>query len=84
MKFEQPNCIKIGALNCQGLRDKIDYLEVQNLISSCDIFGVTETWYGDDDNNHVKGYGYYPLNRKKDNIKQKGGPRGGIGIFIKK
>ena len=26
---------------------------------------------------------YYPLNRKKDNIKQKGGPRGGIGIFIK-
>ena len=73
--------MKIGALNCQDLRDKIDYPEVQNLISSCDIFGVTETWFGSDDKGYLEGYEYYPMNRETE--KGKGAPRGGIGLFVK-
>ena len=73
--------MKIGALNCQGLKDKIDFPEVQKIFSSCDIFGVTETWLGDNDIDqcYLEGYKFYPLNRKK----QKGAQRGGIGLFIK-
>ena len=79
MKTKLPPCIKVGALNCQGLKEKIDYPEVQNLISSCDIFGVTETWYGENDEGYVEGYEYFPFNRGNE----KGAPRGGIGVFIK-
>ena len=71
--------LKIGALNCHGLRDKIDYPEVHDLISSCDIFGVTETWFGKDDDPYIKNFEFYPLNRKGS----KGPRRGGIGLFIK-
>ena len=71
--------LKIGALNCHGLRDKIDYPEVHKLICSCDIFGVSETWFGEDDDPSIKGYEFYPFNRKGN----KGPIRGGIGWFIK-
>ena len=71
--------LKIGALNCHGLHDKIDYPEVQNFISSCDIFGVSETWFGENDKADVDGFQFYPLNRKKC----KGPTKGGIGLFIK-
>ena len=71
--------LKIGALNCHGLREKIDYPEVQDLVSSCDIFGVSETWFDKNDDAHVDGFEYYPLNRRKS----KGPTKGGIGLFIK-
>ena len=76
--------LNIGALNCQGLRDKIDYPEVADLISTCDIFGVSESWLGENDKNciNVDNYTFYPLNRKKKKG-EKGRPRGGIGIFVK-
>ena len=79
MKFPSSNCIKLGALNCQGLRDKIDLVEIQNLISSCDIFGVTETWSDDHDDCYLDGFKYHLLNRGKE----KGGRRGGIGLFVR-
>ena len=79
--------LNLGALNCHGLRDKIDLPVVINLISSCDIFGVNETWLKDDEDEEednedeisVEGFEYYPLNRKC----KKGPSRGGIGVFIK-
>ena len=79
MKSPSSNCIKLGALNCQGLRDKIDLVEIQNLISSCDIFGATETWLGDSDDCFLDGFRYHPLNRGKE----KGARRGGIGLFVR-
>ena len=69
-----PNCFKIGALNCQGLRDKIDFPEVQDLIRSCDIFGVCETWLGDEDDIYIDDFKFYPFNRKNPT----GAPRGGL------
>ena len=79
--IEVPNFLNIGALNCQGLKDKIDFPEVYNLISSCDIFGTSETWLGENNKTDVSidNFTFYPLNRKKI----KGASRGGIGIFIK-
>ena len=82
MKTKKLGCLKIGALNCHGLRDKIDYPEVHQLISSFDIFGVTETWLEHNDDIHIDGFKFYPLNRKKTKD-DKGSQRGGIGIFIK-
>ena len=61
MSKQNTYSLKIGALNCQGLRDKIDYPEVRKLISSCDIFGVTETWFGKNDDPCIKGFNFYPL-----------------------
>ncbi len=71
--------IQIGALNCQGIKDKIDTPEVLNLIERTEIFGVSETWLSTNNNINLPGYTFYPFNRK--NIK--GAPRGGVGIFIK-
>lgn len=73
--------LKIGTLNCQGLKEKkIDYPEIHNLISSCDLFDVTETWFGKNDDACVEGYKFYPINRKIS----KGPTKGGVGLFIKK
>lgn len=82
MKFSKSNCLKIGALNCQGLEGKLDFPELYNLINASDIFGVTETWLtlGKDDECFIDGYKFYPLSRKKE----KGANRGGVGLFIKK
>ena len=74
------NKLQIGALNCYGLKDKIDYPEFLNLVSKNDIFGVSETWLGDNDEEVVlPGYKFYPMNRKKE----RGVQRGSIGLFIK-
>ena len=70
------NKLRLGMLNCQGIKGKFETPEFQNLVSSTDIFGVCETWLSDDKEPiNVAGFDYYPLNRKK-------GPRGGIGVFI--
>ena len=71
--------LNIGALNCHGLADKVDFLEMENLVSSFDIFGVNETWLNDDDEIEIPGFQYYPLNRKVE----KGPRRGGLGLFIR-
>ena len=63
-----PNCFKIGALNCQGLRDKIDFPEVQDLIRSCDIFGVCETWLGDEDDIYIAPSGVQKERIKPDQL----------------
>ena len=78
MGKERPFYLNIGALNCQGLEDKIDYPELYKTISSCDIFGTSETWLGEESegNIKVKNYEFFPLRR----VKYK---RGGLGIFIK-
>ena len=71
--------INIGALNCQGLKGKIDDPQLQNIIATDDIFGVSETWLTNQDLITLPGYKFYPYNREK----VKGTTRGGVGIFIK-
>ena len=70
--------LNIGALNCQGLESKIDYPEICKTISSCDIFGTSETWLGEENKGNIKipNYEFFPLDRVKDK-------RGGLGVFIK-
>ena len=74
--------MKLGALNCHGLKEKLDCPEVLDLIESCDVFGVCETWLNEGDcrDVYIPNYKFYPLNRKKS----KGTlVRGGLGVFIK-
>ena len=71
--------LKIAALNCQGIKEKIDTPQIYRLISTEDIFGVSETWLRDQDQITFPGFKFYPFNRKKE----KGTTRGGIGIFIR-
>ncbi len=71
--------IQIGALNCQGLKEKIDSPEILNLIEETDIFGVSETWMKTGDDISLPGFTFYPFNRKHI----KGTPRGGVGIFVR-
>ena len=82
--------LNLGALNCQGLKDKVDQSTFTDLLSNFDLFGVSETWLRDgnedekeQENEHeifVSGYNFYPVNRKT----KKGAARGGVGIFVKK
>ena len=65
--------LNIGAINCQGIKGKIDLPEFQRIVSAEDIFGVSETWLKEGDvitklPEHI----FYPLNRKKE----KGNTRG--------
>ena len=71
--------LKIGALNCQGIKGKIDDPEFIKSIMTEDIFGVSETWLHENDKIAIPGFKFYPINRKKE----KGATRGGIGLFIK-
>ena len=71
--------LNIGALKCQGLKGKFDDPELQNVITTDDIFGVSETWLTNQDQITLPGYKFYPYNREK----RKGTTRGGVGIFIK-
>ena len=57
--------LSIGALNCQGLKGKIDDPQLQNLIETDDIFGVSETWLKNQDQISLPGYKFYPYNREK-------------------
>ena len=74
--------ITLGALNCQGLADKVDLPEFADLLDKMDICGVSETWLNTQkaDEISVPGFNFYPFNRKTF----KGAIRGGVGIFIKK
>ncbi len=74
------NNIQIGALNCQGLKEKIDSPEILDLVEKTDIFGVSETWLKTGDDIKLPGFTFYPYNRKHI---EKGSPRGGVGIFVR-
>ena len=80
-KSKPKNILKLGALNCEGIKEKIDYPEFHHLLHERDLFGVCETWLNEDDtrNIEIEGYKFYPLNRKKENRAS----RGGVGFFIK-
>ena len=80
--FQKGNKITLGALNCQGLKDKVDQPIFTDLINKMDIMGVCETWLNTDTAKDIflRGYNFYPFNRKKT----EGAVRGGIGIFLKK
>ena len=78
-KVAMKSKLNIGALNCQGLKEKIDTPQIYELISTEDIFGVSETWLKDGDDINLSGYKFYPFNRKK----VKGTTRGGVGIFVR-
>ena len=45
----ETHILNFVALNCQGLKEKIGLIETQKLISSQDIFGVSETWLKEGD-----------------------------------
>lgn len=77
--FKLVDNVQIGALNCQGLDDKIDTPEILNLIKTTDIFGISERWLKSKDDINLPGFTFYPYNRKHI----KGTPRGGVGIFIR-
>ena len=72
------NNIQIGALNCQGLKEKIDSPEILDLVEKTDIFGVSETWLKTGDDIKLPGFTFYPYNRKHI---EKGSPRGGCWYF---
>ena len=80
--FQKGNKITLGALNCQGLKDKVDQPIFTDLINKMDIMGVCETWLNTETAKDIflPGYNFYPFNRKKT----EGAVRGGIGIFLKK
>ena len=72
----------LGALNCQGLKEKVDQQVFSDLADQMDILGVSETWLKDDQmgEDSLPGYKFYPINRKTT----KGAARGGVGIFLKR
>ena len=45
--------LNIGALIFQGLKEKIDYPEIVDVISTCGIFGISESWLGEGDRNFI-------------------------------
>ena len=51
--------LNIGALNCQGLKGKFDDPELQNVITTDDIFGVSET------KSHLQGINSTPITGKR-------------------
>ena len=78
-KIIKPGKIKIGALNCQGLIEKIDSPRVYRIIEQTDIFGVSETWLTKENKLTLPGYSFYPYNRTPT----KGASRGGVGVFVR-
>ena len=44
LDMEPSKILRLGAINCHGMKEKIDYPEFYNLVSNEDIFGVSETW----------------------------------------
>ena len=75
------NKICLGALNCQGVREKIDQTNFSKLAESLDIFGVSETWLKGKENNDISlpDFHFYSVNRETN----KGPARGGVGVFIR-
>ena len=74
--------LNLGALNCQGLKEKVDQSTFTDLLHEFDLFGVSETWLTDGNEKEifVSGYKFYSVNRKTT----KGASRGGVGMFLKK
>ena len=62
------NTLKIGMLNCQGIKEKFETPEFQEMVLSEDIFGVCETWLSNNGKEpiNIPGYNFYPLNRNKE------------------
>ena len=60
--------LQIGAFNCQGMREKVDYPDFLKLVAETDIFGVCETWLNEENDGDIQlpDYTFYPLNRKKE------------------
>ena len=79
VKNKKISNLNIGALNCHGIVDKLDYPNVIDLISQSDIFGVSETWADKKDDIKVPGFKFFPLHREGG----KGPKRGGIGLFVR-
>ena len=73
--------LSIGAVNCHGMKEKIEYPELYNLIKNHDIFGVCETWLNKKEalEIDVDGYKFYHIARKTKTEFS----RGGIGYFVK-
>ena len=80
LRKQQKN-LKIGSLNCQGLKNKFDLPEFIKEVSSHDIFGVNEIWLENSEAKEVSitGYKFYPVCRSKE----KGPIKGGVGVFVK-
>ena len=80
MREHNPYVLKIGALNCHGIKDKVDYPEFLELAEEMDIFGVSETWLTNKDKISLPGFSFIPKNRASEKI---GATKGGIGLFVK-
>ena len=79
-EYRNGNVLKIGALNCHGIKEKVDYPEFLELAEEMDVFGVCETWLTDKDKISLPGFSFIPKNRASGEI---GPTKGGIGLFIK-
>ena len=74
------NKLRVGALNCQGLRDKVDLSNFLQLINDADIFGISETWLREKENDiSLPGFNFKHMPRKAS----KGPARGGVGVFVR-
>ena len=73
--------IRIGSLNCQGLKSKYEIPEFISDVTSHELFGVNEIWLENSDveNIVVPGYKFYAKCRSKE----KGPVKGGVGVFVK-
>ena len=71
--------VKIGSFNCQGIQNKIEDFIFQRELRQYDIFAVNETWLSNGTDININGYKFFPLCRKKELGKTKGG----IGWFIR-
>ena len=73
--------LKIGALNCHGLGDKVDQVNFLRLVENSDIFGLSETWLKENGEGDISitGYRFYHEPRKTN----EGPVRGGVGVFIR-
>ncbi|XP_063957584.1 uncharacterized protein LOC129265719 [Lytechinus pictus] len=77
--------IKIGHLNCNSLRNKLDELKLLLLCRAIfDVMTLSETWFGENDANESFNVpGYTIMSRKDGAPKFTGRPRGGVLIYVK-
>ncbi|MCG7877394.1 MAG: endonuclease/exonuclease/phosphatase family protein, partial [Candidatus Thiodiazotropha endolucinida] len=69
-----------GSLNVCGLRRRLLFPEVNELVQKYDIFCVTETKLDDLDLINISGYEFYSQTRKQKFLRKSGG----MGVFIRK
>ena len=71
--------MKVGALNCQGLKEKYETPEFVDMVKSCLVFGVCETWLKKGENIvQVENYKFYPYSRKTEKGMNRGGGGGSL------